>query len=338
MSAKFEQLVAYVLNKDHETASELLHEIIVEMSKDIYENIIAEEADDEEMDESMEDDEEMDESMGDEELEDAYEMEADDETAADAFGGDASDDSLDDIEAGDEEGDEEDHESDEDQAIFDIKNAIEELEAAFAELEAAQDSEKSDMDSDDGMDMDMDSDDDEMDSDDDEADEMMGMPMENRRMTREYVEKVGNDWDKNSQKTQGAIAGANTGEKMPTANDHQSPVASAKNKPMPNVNSKNIAQGGTGEGNNTGTKPNSVNKGITPEKSGNYTGNDWAANSAPGAHAKGYTQKADRMPMKQAPEGQPAGAGTGENSVSGATNTSSIVAEGRSRRTTSKRK
>jgi len=338
MSTKFEQLLDYLVNEDHEKASELFHEIVVEKSREIYENIIAEEAD--------EYDEEMDESMEDEELEDSYNMEADDE-ADGTFGGDPADDSLDDIKAdddeegGEEDDGEEDHESDEDQAIFDIKNAIEELEAAFAELEAAQDSEKSDMDSDDDdMDMDMDSDDEmDMDSDDDEADEnMMGMPMENRRMTREYVEKVGNDWDKNSQKTQGAIAGANTGEKMPTANDHRSPVASAKNKPMPNVNSKNIAQGGTGEGNNTGTKPNSVNKGITPEKSGNYTGNDWAANSAPGAHAKGYTQKADRMPMKQAPEGQPVGAGTGENSVSGATNTSSIVAEGRSRRTTSKRK
>ena len=335
MSTKFEQLLDYLVNEDHEKASELFHEIVVEKSREIYENIIAQEGDeeDEEMDEALEeDDEEMDEAFGDQE--DSYEMDDEEEPK---YGGDASDKSLDDVEM-DQDG-EEGAESQEDQAIFDIKNAIEELEAAFAELEAAQDSEKSDMGMDRDDDMDMNRHDMDRDSDDgeDTDEEMIGMPMENRRMTREYVEKVGNDWDKNSQKTQGAIAGANTGEKMPTANDHRSPVASANNKPMPNINSKNIAQGGTGEGNNTGTKPNSVNKGITPEKSGNYTGNDWAANSAPGAHAKGYTQKADRMPMKQAPEGQPIGAGTGDNSVSGATNTSSVVAEGR-RRTTSKRK
>jgi hypothetical protein len=330
MSTKFEQLLDYLVNEDHEKASELFHEIVVEKSREIYENIIAQEGDeeDEEMDEALEeDDEEMDEAFGDQE--DSYKMDDEEEPE---FGGDASDKSLDDVEM-DQDG-EEGAESQEDQAIFDIKNAIEELEAAFAELEAAQDSEKSDMDM--GSDDDMDSDD--MDSDDDEDtdEEMIGMAMENRRMTREYVEKVGNDWDKNSQKTQGAIAGANTGEKMPTANDHRSPISSGKGKPTTGANANNIAKGGTGEGNNTGTKPNSVNKGITPEKSGNYTGNDWAANSAPGGKAKGYTQKADRMPMKQAPEGQAVGAGSGDNSVKGATNTSSVVAEGR--RTTSKRK
>ncbi|NDG78988.1 MAG: hypothetical protein EBX47_06110 [Synechococcaceae bacterium WB8_1B_057] len=55
---KFEQLLDYIVNEEHDKANELFHEIVVEKSREIYENLIAQE--EEEMDEAA--DEEMDES------------------------------------------------------------------------------------------------------------------------------------------------------------------------------------------------------------------------------------------------------------------------------------
>lgn len=40
---KFEQLIEYVINDEQDKAQELFHEIVVEKSRDIYENIMAEE-------------------------------------------------------------------------------------------------------------------------------------------------------------------------------------------------------------------------------------------------------------------------------------------------------
>lgn len=269
MSTKFEQLLDYLVNEEMDKANELFHDIVVEKSREIYENLIAEEAEeDEEMDEAAScDDEEMDESA--EELEDSYMMDAEDDDSDDEFGGDATDDMLGDVEADDSDDMDsddmgsDDMESDEDQAILDIKNAIADLEAAFAELESAQ-GDDSDMgdefgDEEDGEEF--------GDEEDEESDEMMGM-YEGRRVTREYVEKVGNDWEKNSQKTQGQIAGANTGEKMPGANDTKSPVSSGKGKPTTGATAANIlGDSKAGEGTNTGTSPAKHQKGINPESS-----------------------------------------------------------------------
>jgi hypothetical protein len=60
MSNKFEQLLDFLVNEEMDKANELFHEIVVEKSREIYENLIAEEAQEEEMDESA--DEEMDEA------------------------------------------------------------------------------------------------------------------------------------------------------------------------------------------------------------------------------------------------------------------------------------
>ena len=91
---RFEQLIEYVINDEEAKARELFHDIVVEKSRQIYENIMAEEdieeAKHEEMDEA---DEELDEGM---------------------MGGDAADDLIDDVEMEEEsdmnmeaEGDEE---------------------------------------------------------------------------------------------------------------------------------------------------------------------------------------------------------------------------------------
>jgi len=267
MSTKFEQLLDLIVNEEMDKANELFHEIVVEKSRDIYENLIAEEAEeemdeaaDEEMDESS-DEEEMDESADEEEmdesaeeteesvdLEDSYSMEADDEEGD--MGGDATDDFGADVgamdgEMGGEEG--------EDAAIFDIKNAIEELEAAFAKLEQAQGSEEPHGefgDEEGGEEDDMD---------------MMGKPaFESRRMTREYTENVGTNWDKGStQKAQGQYVGAGTGDKEGAPQEGKSPISSGSGKPNSGANAKNLAQGQVEGQSNTGTSPGKVNNGIT---------------------------------------------------------------------------
>ena len=253
MSTKFEQLLDFIVNEEMDKANELFHEIVVEKSRDIYENLIAEEDDEEEMDEASEDDdesvdeaaeeeddeEEMDESQ---ELEDSYSMEVDD-----GFGGgeegDAADEFGDEVGAGGEEG----PEGQEDKAIFDIKNAIAELEAAFAELEQAQGGEMDhgDFGDEEGGEMD----------DEDEGMQMGQPAFEGRRMTREYTEKVGNDWDKNSQKSQGQYVGKGTGDKDGAPVEGKSPISSGKGKPTTGANANNIAKSGTEGGTNTGTSP-----------------------------------------------------------------------------------
>ena len=71
---RFEQLIEYVINDEEAKARELFHDIVVEKSRQIYENIMAEEAE-----------EELDESSEEEEIEEG-------------MGGDASDDLIDDVE------------------------------------------------------------------------------------------------------------------------------------------------------------------------------------------------------------------------------------------------
>jgi len=252
MSTKFEQLLDYLVNEDHEKANELFHEIVVEKSREIYENLIAEE--------EMDDEEEMDESMHDEEdLEDSYMMDADETgDSTDDFGGEISDDG-DNFDAPTD--DEHDHEGQEDSAIMDIKNAIEELEAAFAELEAAQDGEENEMDADDDMGAD--------DNMDDE-----GMYMEGRRITREYVEKVGHDWDKNAQKgEQHKMAGAGSGDNEDQGGRNtKSVVSSGKGKPTTGATAANIVTDQDRE-NEDGVKPHGKAGGFLKNPQDMNTGN-----------------------------------------------------------------
>jgi len=258
MSTKFEQLLDLIVNEEMDKANELFHDIVVEKSREIYENLIAEEAeDDPEMEESVDDDTDMEESVDDDtdmeegmddtdtdesvDLEDSYMMDGDDEEDPE-IGGDATDDLGSDTGASEDE-----------QVIFDIKDAIEQLEQALANLEGG------DMGGDDSADFG----DDEMGADDEEEPSMMGF-QEGRRMTREYVEKVGNDWEKNSQKAQGVYAGAGTGDKDGSPVEGRSPIASGKNKPGPaGVGAGNIAQNAAEGQSNTGTSPGKVNNGIT---------------------------------------------------------------------------
>lgn len=100
---RFEQLIEYVINDEDQKARELFHEIVVEKSREIYENLMQEEELDEakkeeELDEAQE---EMDES---EHMDEAKEeMDESEEMDEAAMGGDASDDLIDEVETDEEQ-------------------------------------------------------------------------------------------------------------------------------------------------------------------------------------------------------------------------------------------
>ncbi len=185
-------MLEHLINEESDKAKELFHQLVVEKSREIYEQILAEdfqvneEEDEEEMDESKdEDDEELDESAeeDDEELdEEASEDDEMDESFGFAeggdedkgdVGGDAGDDFVDDIDAdmGDEEEGSE-GEGDLEDRVVDLEDALDELRSEFEALMADEGG-------------------DDMGGMDDMGDDMgMDKDLEDS-FVREYVEKVG---------------------------------------------------------------------------------------------------------------------------------------------------
>jgi hypothetical protein len=324
MSQKFEKLLDYLVNEEMDKANELFHEIVVEKSREIYEDLINEEIeteakDDEEVDEAANEDmdesadEDMDESANedmdesaDEELEDSYVMDASDDEH-DFEPGDATDDLGAEVTAGDDDMDMDvgDGESSEDDAMMDIKNALEELEAAFAELQAAQGGDHDEFGADDDMDADVGGD-----MDADMGDEPMMGVKEGKRLTREYVEKVGNDWEKNSQKAQGKAAGADSGESMGAPAEGKSPVSSGKGKPTTGADAKNLVQGGKGE-NQDGTKPHGKAGGLVSAAKDMKTGNGNVPGGKMGVKNLSKVSGGHGAEKKGSGPG-PVGAGTGD--------------------------
>lgn len=92
---RFEQLIEYVINDEEAKARELFHDIVVAKSREIYESLMQEEAE-EDLDESAE--EELDEAA-EEDLDESAEEEELDEGMMDEMGGDAADDLIDNVEA-----------------------------------------------------------------------------------------------------------------------------------------------------------------------------------------------------------------------------------------------
>lgn len=126
---KFEQLIEYVINDEEAKARELFHEIVVEKSRAIYENMMEEAEEAEEAEEV----EEVEESM--------HDMEED-------MGGDQVDDLIDDVEV-EEEGlsmeaehddvsdmdhEEETNSEDLEDRVVDLEDKLDELMAEFEEL------------------------------------------------------------------------------------------------------------------------------------------------------------------------------------------------------------
>ena len=88
---RFEQLIEYVINDEEQKARELFHDIVVEKSRQIYENLMQEEAEDLEEAEDIEE--------GQEDLEEAEDIEEAEDVEEGAMGGDAADNLIDDVES-----------------------------------------------------------------------------------------------------------------------------------------------------------------------------------------------------------------------------------------------
>jgi hypothetical protein len=144
---RFEQLIEYVINDEEQKARELFHDIVVEKSRRIYENLMAEEAE-EELDEAAED-EDLDEGMmgGDAaddlidnvETEEEMSMESEDDADAefDDEAEEAGDDLTGDLEADHDEFGGSEGGSDETATKDDIMNLEDKLDQLMAEFEAA---------------------------------------------------------------------------------------------------------------------------------------------------------------------------------------------------------
>ncbi len=146
---RFEQLIEYVINDEEAKAKELFHDIVVEKSREIYENLMAEEAE-----EDLEEAEEMDEA---EELDEAEDIEEAEEMDEGAMGGDAADQLIDNVEADEEmqEGEDDDFGGDdmggddmggdEPASKEDILNLEDKLDQLMAEFEDLMGNEGGDM-------------------------------------------------------------------------------------------------------------------------------------------------------------------------------------------------
>jgi hypothetical protein len=187
MTTKFEQLIEYVINDEEAKAHELFHEIVVEKSRQIYENLMQED--------EMDDEEELDEAKEESD-------ESEEELDENMMGGDASDDLIDDVEteehgmmeeddedfdhAAEKDGKELTHDMEHDEGledrVVDLEDKLDELMAEFESMmggEGHQGHSVSDMDGGDALEMD--------DTDTEEFDDMdmdentMGM-MENVKL------------------------------------------------------------------------------------------------------------------------------------------------------------
>lgn len=153
MSNKFEKLLDLLVNEEMDQANALFHQIVVEKSREIYENLIAEEEEaDEDMEEGREDDTEMEEASDeeDESVEEGF-MGQDDESVYEIGGEgdemppqDQSDDMLGDVGADDMGGDMGDDMGGDDMGgdgepatKGDIEDLKMEIDQDFAEIKAA---------------------------------------------------------------------------------------------------------------------------------------------------------------------------------------------------------
>ena len=259
---QYEKLIELIINEQEDQARELFHQIVVEKSREIYENLIDEndfeesvhgdgsqveelvrdvEDDQQGLPEAEEDDEmNMDSEEGDMDMDDEEgDMDMDDET------GDMD---MDD-ETGDEEGDMEDR-------IMDLETALDELKAEFDQLLGDVDS----------------------DSDGDHDMQDHGMETGEEEMVREYVEKVAMP----SNKSEGGEVAAGKS----AAINKQSIVAKSNNM---GGTTSNIVKGGSEQA--ADGKPTPQPSNVYSKGKGNLPG---AGNfeNVPGAKTKGYTTKA----------------------------------------------
>ena len=131
---KFEQLIEYVINDEQDKAQELFHEIVVEKSRDIYENIMAEEETVEEDVEEVSEDETVEEGL-EEELGGSQTQDFIDDIETEEEGIRLEADDMEDEEMIDVDMDAEDAgEEDLEDRVVDLEDKLDELMAEFEEL------------------------------------------------------------------------------------------------------------------------------------------------------------------------------------------------------------
>lgn len=152
MTSKFEQLIEYVINDEEAKAKELFHDIVVEKSREIYENLMTEE-EEEELDEaeSTDKEDEKAEKAGEkvtkdieyddkkdrkERMDEEEDEEMDESAMAEMMGGDASDDLIDDVEAEETGMEMQEGEGEEglEDRVVDLEDKLDELMAEFEAL------------------------------------------------------------------------------------------------------------------------------------------------------------------------------------------------------------
>ena len=329
MSNKFEQLLDYLVNEEMDKANELFHEIVVEKSREIYENMIAEEAEEEELTKEAQHDD-MEESMDDEAVEEETTLE---------IGGDSADglptDTMDPMAMGMDDKEDDGSGMDGDlggmgggsleDKVFDLEAEFEKLQADFAALKGDEKSEPEHSDGEDDPEFGSSDDDKKDDEEGDDEDEDEGMYSE-RMLTREYVEKVGNDWDnKSSMRTPGPV-GSGTGDKagQTSVDGKKSVVSSASGRPTTNASAHNILQGGVGEGSNTGTSPNGKTGGLVGNVKGKFT--DGGIHNVDGVKSGVKTLKGQTGWPNNNKSAGPVGSGSGDKAgQTSVTGTKSIL-------------
>jgi len=167
MTTKFEQLIEYVINDEQAKARELFHDIVVEKSREIYEEMMQKD----ELEEAELGGDQADDLIDDIEAEETGISEDDDETMDMSM--DVEDET--DMDGDDHHGDVGGNEELEDR-VMDLEDKLDELMAEFEELMGDQDASDMDVDTEvsmdaDGMDME------EIDDDEMETEGMMKMPM-----------------------------------------------------------------------------------------------------------------------------------------------------------------
>ena len=136
--AQFEAMLEALINEDQEKAKEIFHNIVVGKSREIYEELLAEDFDvaeaaeeeeEEGMEEGAEEEEEgMEEAFGEEESSEEEESGEDEEGSENPFGGE------------EEEGEE--GEGDIEDRVMDLEDALEDLKAEFEQLMAGEEHEE----------------------------------------------------------------------------------------------------------------------------------------------------------------------------------------------------
>ena len=303
-SKQFEEMLECLVNEDKVKAEELFHNIVVEKSREIYENLLEDDLDDEEVDETSDEevdeasddeevdetsDEEVDEASKDDDLEedfnlDEFEVEGEDDMDMDA--GDPADAMMSDIaDMGDEEGEGGDEpEGDVEERVGDLEDALDELKAEFEDMMAGDEGDEDDAEMPADDDMDMDSDDEDGDEEmpeasdeevdetsDDEVEEGSKEELSPTEQMREYVEKITPKMGDNGANTKSTVAGANN-----MGGDASNLVQGADEKGMKAAGPKDIASGNVNVPGGKASKSMSSNaKGHGAEKKG---AGDTAAN------------------------------------------------------------